>query len=56
MIGKAEEKTNSTPWGVYAGSSFDANSYAVVAGGDNSSYKKLSAAVHDKYDIGIASF
>ena len=35
---------------VYAGSSFDAKSYAAVAGGDNSYYKILNAAVHDKYD------
>ena len=35
---------------VYAGSSFGAKSYAAVAGGDNSCYKKLNAAIHDKYD------
>ena len=49
MIGKTEDKTNS-PGGVYAGSSLDGKSYAAVAVGDNSCYKKLNAAVHEKYD------
>ena len=46
--GKTEEKTNSPR--LYAGSSFDAKSYAAVNVGDNSFYKSFNAEAHDKYD------
>ena len=46
MIGKTEEKSI-LPGRVYDRSFFGAKSYAVVAGGDSSCYKKLNAAVHD---------